>query len=212
MQVKLIAYSLPQHLGTVPEDIVEYSARICHKSTDKMWTNPNFITHLIKLGHWGILEHAHAGFEISEVSRALSHQLVRHRLFSYCQQSQRHVKCLDTLEKVIPPSIAANPLAQETYEQAMKSCHASYLELLNMGVPPEDARYVFPNAIHTTLMASGNFRAWLEYFRQRLDKPAQWEIKVMSKAIWQELTILAPKVFTRANLELIIPRDFSILD
>jgi len=194
-----------------PENKIEFAARNCYGSIDKSGTNPAFLRSLIKRGHFGILEHAHASFFVSGVSRACSHQFVRHRIFSYCQESQRFVT-YEELPYVIPPSIEKDPEALRVYIDHMNRSLDCYKVLTGLGVPKEDARYVFPNAIETNIVVSGNFRALLEYFQQRLDKPAQWEIKLMSKEMWELLELTAPNVFARDSLENVVKRDYSILD
>lgn len=194
-----------------PEECIEFAARVCYRSTHKMGTDLSFVEKRIKQGHLGVLEHAHASFYLTGVSRALSHQLVRHRLFSYCQESQRLVSAKEANCFVLPISIAGKAEAKEAYLEHMDHVQKTMDKLLELGVPKEDARFVLPNATATSIVASGNFRVWFEFFKERLNKPAQWEIKEMSRLIWNTLRTHAPTVFTRENLECVPLKDYSIL-
>lgn len=190
--------------------VIEIGARVCHASLDRMGQNKELITQCIKAGHYGILEHVSIGVLISGVSRALSHQLVRHRLLSFCQESQRHVNCED-FAYVTPPEIECNEEAKEIFDRHAKQTQKAYAELRALKICKEDARFVLPQSCETSLMLTGNVRVWLEMLRQRLDRPAQWEIKNMSRVIWVMLGERLPTIFTRDVLEHVTRRNFDCL-
>jgi thymidylate synthase (FAD) len=186
-------------------DAVEYGARTCTNTYAKFGSKPDYVQSILKLGHFSILEHAIASFEVV-CSRACSHQLVRHRHFSFSQQSQRYVSSKNA-EVVIPTTVDS-----DYFHRVIEDAMTSYNTLQADGAPKEDARYVLPNAVETMLMMTGNLRSWLEFFQKRLDKPAQWEIKGIAKEMWDQLSQDAPHIFNREILELNPPRDYSILD
>ena len=170
--------------------------RTCYKS-DKEETDESvskFIKTIIKNGHESVLEHASASFRISEVSRALTHQLVRHRLCSFSQQSQRYVK-EDQFDYVIPESILCINSIKNEYVSLMKKIQTFYKMAVGYGIKPEDARMVLPNACHTEIVVTANFREWRKIIQLRADSHAQWEIREMAKTVGRQLTELAPNVF-----------------
>jgi thymidylate synthase (FAD) len=160
-----------------------------------------FLRKLFEAGHHSVFEHACATFRVRGVSRACSHQLVRHRLASYSQRSQRYVKEREAIF-VTPPSVrAAGAEAEGFYRKSMLAAWDAYLELMSRGVPREDARYVLPNACATEIVMSANFREWLHVLELRLAPDAQWEIAELCRLIHQKLMEVAPGVFS-----LIAPR------
>ncbi len=183
-----------------PELLIEQAARVCYDSFDK--TNPpestiKIIDHLLKSGHESCLEHASVTFAVSGVSRALTHQLVRHRLASYSQRSQRYVKETDP-QYVIPPSIQSmktNATAIHIYNNCMQQCWEAYNKLLKMGIKGEDARFVLPNACHTEIFVTMNFRELRHFFHLRTSSHAQWEIRNVAKEMHNMIMTIAPNVF-----------------
>jgi len=166
----------------------------CHSEREK------FIKGLIRRGHESVLEHASATFHIEGVSRAMTHQLVRHRLASYTQQSQRYVKCSTTSQ--CPNYVVPSPLLVdsdksklELFESCMKICIDTYNALLDKGVKKEDARFVLPNAWFTKITVTANFREWRHILKLRCDPHAQWEIQSVCKKILHVLYGAAPSCF-----------------
>lgn len=131
------------------------------------------------MGHHSVLEHVAITFAIDKISRACSHQLVRHRIASYSQQSQRYVK-YDKVDYVIPPSMDA---VTAEFDNFMEDIMHHYKVLIEEGVPPEDARYIFPNAVATNITMTVNVRELVEMCKLRLCTTAQWEIKKMFEMI-----------------------------
>lgn len=151
-----------------------------------------FIRKLIKLGHESPLEHASATFFIGGISRACSHQLVRHRLASFIQESQRFM--LVRNEYVLPDSIAESELGKE-YEELLEKAHQVYLRLIQEGIPLEDARYILPQGFTTSLVLTANFRELRHIIRLRAAQDAQWEIRTVAKLMLATLLEQAPSCF-----------------
>jgi thymidylate synthase (FAD) len=182
------------------EHVIASMGRIARRSespnTDRIVTDAAFIKKLIGWGHESVLEHASATIELSGVSRALSHQLVRHRLVSYTQESQRYVH-QDQFEYVMPPSIANDQCLRVVFDEAMKDIQALYERLITIGhIVPEDARFVLPNACCTRIGITANFRQWRHMIALRCDAHAQWEIREAFRAILVALNSHAPAVFS----------------
>lgn len=188
MEVELIA------ITPNPEEVIEKCARVCYSSTSKgEEARKTLITHLAKNKHLSCFEHANATFIIRGVSRALTHQLVRHRHFSFCQRSQRYVD-EEGFNFVIPESIKEKNL-QEEYAGDMETIACIYKKYRDSGVLKEDARFVLPNACDTQIAITGNFRTFREFFEKRCEKHAQWEIRDLAKMMLRILYNEAPFVF-----------------
>jgi len=127
---------------------------------------------IITSGHTSALEHASYTYAIDGVSRALTHQLVRHRLASYNQQSQRYVSYAEQPEFIVPPEVAKDPVALKRFKASNAAAFEAYRELLELGVPAEDARYVLPNAMETKIVVTMNIREMLHFFELRCCKRA----------------------------------------
>lgn len=138
----------------------------------------------IKNGHWSVIEFAHITFEVRGVSRALTHQAVRHRLNSYIQESQRYVRYNDLLDSdewyVTPPEIEKDANLKTAYDSNMRLAAITYETLLEQGVKPEDARYVLPNSAKTNINIGMNARSLFNFLDLRLDSHAQWEIRELA--------------------------------
>lgn len=195
MNVELIA-NTPE-----PEAVIEQAARICYMSKPKdLEARTRFLQNIIKSGHESVIEHASATFKITGVSRSLTHQLVRHRIASYSQQSQRYcsfekISACDDIWYVTPPEIAANETALDLYEHCMNVISDTYLGLSKLGIKNEDCRFVLPNSCKTQIFITMNFRSWRHFIKLRLDPHAQWEIRAMAKQICFKLNDIAPVIF-----------------
>lgn len=194
MDVKLVAHT-PE-----PEKVIADCARTCYMSEAKTPdADQRLIQKLRDLDHSSQFEHAVATFEITGVSRALTHQLVRHRLASYSQQSQRYVD-----EKgfgyVTPNSVKDNADALKVFEEFMCSADETYARLKELGVPKEDARFVLPNACESTIRVTMNFRELRHFIRLRGEKGAQWEIRELAALMLDEVRKVAPAVFEDIKL------------
>ncbi len=199
MNVKLIGYT-PN-----PEKLPAMAAKLTHSKTkpedlDKSSDKELFaiLDQVINLGHTSVVEHTSFTFAISDVSRSLTHQLVRHRIASYAQQSQRYVNLKES-NYVIPPKIVKNSTMKKAYEQTMKKIWEQYNKLLEMGIPAEDARYVLPNATCTNIIVTMNARSLLNFFELRCCLHAQWEIRTLANKMLQEVKKVAPTIFKKAG-------------
>ncbi|MCR4963222.1 MAG: FAD-dependent thymidylate synthase [Firmicutes bacterium] len=200
MHVQLLTYT-PN-----PEQVVAAAARLCYSSQSgeeiaaamQEQDTAAFIGRLRQMGHFSTFEHASFTFAIDGVSRALSHQLVRHRLASYSQKSQRYVK-ENHFSYVVPPSVSRSPQTEEEYRRLMEEIGGLYSRLLEQGVAAEDARYILPNATVTNLIMTMNARSLLNFFQLRCCNRAQWEIRHMAQLMRREVQKVAPALFAQAG-------------
>lgn len=179
------------------EKVIEMAYRNCWQSKPKtkgVKARRKFLESCIKKGHLSPLEFANATFLI-EGSRVFTHQLVRHRLASYAQESQRYVEVKDQGYFVIPPSILENEEALKIFETAIENSWQAYQKLLELKIPKEDARYLLANACKSKIMVSMNFRSWRHFLKLRCEKTAQWEIRETAMEILKILHRKAPGVF-----------------
>jgi thymidylate synthase (FAD) len=185
------------------EELVAKAAKLCYSDSsiddlidrvDKQDVGA-FIAKLMGMGHDSPVEHVTFTFGVEGVSRVLSHQLVRHRIASYSQQSQRYVKLDKTFDYIVPKSIEASRPAYEEYIRLMEVVHNIYKALLDDGVPAEDARYVLPNATETKVIVTMNARTLLHFFNVRCCNRAQWEIRAMAEEMLIEAKKVAPRLF-----------------
>ena len=158
----------------------------------------DFIKRVVAYGHHSVIEHSNFTFSIEGVSRVCSHELVRHRIASYTQQSQRYVK-FDELNVVVPPKIKKNEEAKQVFDDVIEKSAEAYQTLLDMGIAPEDARFCFPNAAKTNLMITMNARALMNFFALRCCRRAQWEIHELSYKMLKLVKERAPVVFEKAG-------------
>jgi thymidylate synthase (FAD) len=193
MQVKIIGFTRFSSGEGGAEELLEHAGRTCYRSEPK--GDPGrFLQSRIREGHESIVEHASVTFEISGISRACSHQLVRHRLASYSQESQRYVD-MSAPEFVVPPSVVEDPQAQVVWDEFMGRVAETYHRLRELGVRKEDARFVLPNATATRIVVTMNFRSLRHFFSVRGDKAAQWEIRALALEMLRKVYPLAPSVF-----------------
>ncbi len=145
------------------------------------------IKRVVSSGHYSTIEHIQVSFAISNISRACSHQLVRHRHMSFSQKSQRYVKEKGQFEYLTPEIIEKNPLLKEKFDNFMTRISEFYIELTQAGIPAEDARAVLPNAAATSMVASLNLREMIHLANLRLCTRAQKEIRILVKRMCDEL-------------------------
>jgi thymidylate synthase (FAD) len=162
---------------------------------------------LVRSGHHSALEHASYSFAVDGVSRACTHQLVRHRLASYNQQSQRYVRFGDADSFVVPPSIAADPAAEAVFVAAMEQARLAYDKLVELGLAAgrgkesvqEDARFVLPNAAETKIVVTMNARELRHFFKVRCCRRAQWEINALAWQMRGMVKTLSPFLFEKSG-------------
>ena len=157
------------------------------------------LTTIMSSGHFSTLEHASYTFAVEGVSRALTHQLVRHRLASYNQQSQRYVKFKEEPPIVRPASVDINPEAAQAFDEAIDACWQAYDKLVQAGVPAEDARYILPNACETKIVVTMNIRELMHFFSNRCCNRAQWEIRELAWKMLELVRPTAPFIFRTAG-------------
>ncbi len=188
MQIELLA------ITPNSEQIIELAARTCYQSTDRATDSSaaELLPRLLRAGHESPFEHACATFRLTGCSRAMTHQLVRHRMMSVSQKSQRYVS-EKTFEYILPPSIPAE--YTEDYHQDMETIRQMYEKWKNRGLRNEDARFVLPNACATELVISANFREYRHIFNVRCTPHAQWEIREVCTLMLAELQRHAPHAF-----------------
>ena len=190
-----------------PERAIATAARLCYApvgAAELMETMPDervksVLSTIMASGHFSTLEHASYTFAIDGVSRALTHQLVRHRLASFNQQSQRYVKFKDGVDVVVPDTVSATPETRAVFDEAIEACVSAYRKLLDAGVPAEDARYLLPNAAESKIVVTMNVRELLHFFNLRCCNRAQWEIREMAHRMLKLVRPTAPFVFAAAG-------------
>jgi thymidylate synthase (FAD) len=162
----------------------------------RVWKNSaeKFVRMLIQNGHLSVLEHASATVRISGTSRAFTHQIVRHRMASFTQQSQRYVN-EETFRFIEPPSIQANPEGHEMYVDFMERARDVYYRLQESGIRKEDARFVLPNSVESEIVITANLREWRHIIEVRGDSRAQWEIRRAIGMVFRLLKAAVPSVF-----------------
>lgn len=172
-----------------------YSADIpinIYNSTDDEEKMLKLIERVISSGHYSTIEHIQITFAISNVSRACTHQLVRHRHMSFSQKSQRYVKEKGQFDFIIPPTIDKNSELKEKFVQFMDEISKVYCEFTDAGIPAEDARAVLPNAAASSIVASLNLREMIHLANLRLCTRAQYEIRTMVKMMCDALVAEEP--------------------
>jgi thymidylate synthase, flavin-dependent len=224
MKVELLQYT-PE-----PEKTVSAAAKLCYSSAgiDDIMDNlsedkvEKFLGMLVSMGHESPIEHVNFTFGAEGISRVLTHQLVRHRIASYSQQSQRYVK-LEQFEYIIPPQIDGVPEAKEKFISAMEYDNRCYNELVDLlykrnyekltaqgksekqamsqaeKISIEDARYVFPNACETKIIFTMNARTLYNFFSHRCCNRAQWEIHALADEMLKKVKGVAPVLFKNAG-------------
>jgi thymidylate synthase (FAD) len=202
LKVELLGYT------SDPEQNVVAAIRQCYASVGaqelKEKTSEEvknrLINQVVESGHTSTIEHATFTFAIEGISRACSHQLVRHRIASFSQQSQRYVDLSKSeLGYIVPPEIKNNKKLFEKYKKAMDLIEEEYRNLVKNGVKPEDARFVLPNACQTKIVVTMNARSLLNFFRERCCLRAQWEIRALANTMLVEVKKVAPKIFENAG-------------
>ncbi len=201
MQVELL-YHTPD-----PERAVATAARLCYAPVGASELMESLseegirkvLSVILAGGHLSTLEHASYTFAIDGVSRALTHQLVRHRLASFNQQSQRYVRFADGLETIKPASIAENDEANRLFDEMIEKTVEAYQAFLAAGIPAEDARYILPNAAETKIVVTMNIRELLHFFSLRCCNRAQWEIRDLAWRMLELVRPTAPYIFADAG-------------
>ena len=191
-----------------PDQVIAAAARLCYSnqdvdkivetfSKDEVKT-AEFVAKLIELHHDSPLEHVSFTFAIEGIDRSVSHQLVRHRIASYSQRSQRYVSEKE-FEYITPPSIQANEEASEIFKATMNTINEAYNKLSDLGIPKEDARYVLPNACETKIIVTMNARSLFNFFNHRCCNRAQWAIRALAYQMLRLVQKVAPETFKNSG-------------
>jgi thymidylate synthase (FAD) len=193
--------------------LTEFAGRACYQSwskpNPKTATNAAYLRHIIDVGHFSVLEHASVSFYITGLSRSCTHELVRHRHFSYSQQSQPFVPEADA-QVVLPPGMEDDPEVQELFLAHSDASRRAYTTLLaklegkfaggsnavlRRKQARQAARAVLPNATETRIVVTGNYRAWRHFIAMRASEHADVEIRRLAITCLRQLADLAPAVF-----------------
>ena len=228
-KVYLIAHTVPVNTldgSTNPERVVAAAGKLCYSKSD-VWnlyqdlddeSTKKFVKMLSEIGHHSPIEHISFTFGIEGISRACSHQIVRHRIASYSQQSQRYVDLQNSFGYIIPDSIKNNEKARLLYEKSILSNIDTYEEITkalideySKGITDdkqikkltkkaiEDARFALPNACETKIIVTMNARSLLNFFKERCCNRAQWEIRDVANQMLDLVLPIAPNIFSKAG-------------
>ncbi len=201
MQVNLLYHT------NEPQRAVATAARLCYApigAAELMESMSDgqiqkVLATIMKSGHHSALEHASYTYAIDGVSRALTHQLVRHRIASFNQQSQRYVTHDGDPEVIVPATVASDSQLQAVFNAAIDSAYTTYSQLVDAGVPAEDARYVLPNACASKIVVTMNIRELLHFFELRCCRRAQWEIQDLANRMLELAGPTAQYIFMDAG-------------
>ncbi|MCD8163323.1 MAG: FAD-dependent thymidylate synthase [Synergistaceae bacterium] len=198
--VKLIA-ATPE-----ADRVVAAAAKICYSPSgaaeifDGLDTakTASFLKMLRESGHLSPFEHASFTFAAEGLSRVATHQLVRHRMASYSQQSQRYVGMIGN-ECIVPPTVKSDPRAFALFREQTESAQRTYDELVALGIPKEDARFILPHGAETRIVLTMNARELHHFFALRLCRRAQWEIRELAREMLRAVRAAAPVLFAAAG-------------
>lgn len=180
---------------------LEQCGRVCYKSEAKITDTsaPAFVAGIIKRGHEAVLEHC--SFTVKFIcDRGVSHEIVRHRLAAYCQESTRYCnyskECFDSEITVIQPLYMQPGMKDfQIWEKAMSACEDAYFDLLDFGCTPQEARAVLPNSLKTEIVMTANLREWRHFLKLRTSKAAHPQIREIAIPLLMELKSIIPVVF-----------------
>ena len=189
-----------------PARVVAAAAKLCYSASSALELFDGldgkevrrFIRMLRGSGHMSPFEHASFTLAVEGASRVMTHQLVRHRLASYSQQSQRYVT-MGTPRYVVPPEIDGNPEARAVFESSAREAYAAYERMISLGAPKEDARFILPHGWETSVMVTMNARELCLFFELRLCRRAQWEIREAAREMLSVAMDAAPELFDTAG-------------
>lgn len=199
--VKLLRYT-PN-----PEEAVAIAARLCYSPStieeisEKLTEEKvkAFIEKLSAMGHHTPFEHISFTFGVEGISRVTTHEMVRHRLASFSQQSQRYIEEDSPFSYITPASIEKDSELKKRYDEFMKNSHELYAYYLSKGVKKEDARFVLPNAKEAKIVVTMNARELMHFFNLRCCNRAQWEIRFVARKMLSLAREVAPSVFLKAG-------------
>lgn len=197
MKAKLLRYTADADLLCGTAALTTTKSGTPSEILEKM--NPEAAKRIIRrvtgYGHGSVIEHASFTFSLEGVSRAMTHQLVRHRIASYTQQSQRYVAYNTSESYVTPPSIERNAQAQRVFDEALGKISKAYQVLLKLGISKEDARFILPGAAKTNIIVTMNARELRHFFNLRCCARAQWEMREVAVEMLKQARKAAPALF-----------------
>ena len=184
------------------KEIINIAAKVCYskKSITEIYSQIENSNHGISIGldyhHYSLFEHVYFTILIEDISRSLSHQLVRHRLATYHQSSQRNIKVEDLKSSiVIPETIDNNEEAKNIFMENIKNIQECYEKLIELNIPKEDARYILPNATKTQLIMTVNVRTLIHILTLRCCNKAMPEFRKLADMILKECRKILPEIF-----------------
>ena len=198
--------SLLSHTET-PERLVALAARVCYTPEGFSKIDENLsdkkvarlVRQMVDTGHHSTLEHVSFTFGIAGLSRVASHQLVRHRIASFSQASQRYISLEECFEYEVPPAIARDDDGKKLFIEAMGHAHDTYRTLVQAGMSKEDARFVLPGAARSQIMVTMNARSLINFFGLRTCERAQQEIRLTARKMLELVREVAPNIFYKAG-------------
>lgn len=180
---------------------IERCGRVCYKSEGKIeeGSAEKFVANLIKRGHEAVLEHASVTVKFV-VDRGISHEIVRHRLASYCQESTRYCNYAQDdfgseITFIIPDYLTYKSPGWNTWKEAMKACEDAYFKMLDIGHSPQEARAVLPNSTKTEVIMTANLREWRTFFKLRTAQAAHPQMREVTRPLLDDFKALIPVVF-----------------
>lgn len=193
-----------------PAQLIELAGRTCYRSEDKITDDSAaaFVAMIAKRGHESVIEHASATFRIV-TDRGITHEIVRHRLASYSQESTRYCnygkdKHGNEISVVLPSGLTHDQ--QQAWRQACEGAEHSYFALLGLGAKPQQARSVLPTCLKTEIVMTANFREWCHFLTLRMAAAAHPDIRPIALAVWYALVEHCEPVFGRfADLAASVP-------
>lgn len=186
---------------------IEKIGRVCYKSEDKITKEScyKFIKMLLDRGHEAMIEHSSLSVKFI-VDRGISHELVRHRLCSFAQESTRYCnysndKFGNEITVIEPVSVLPNSISIHNWCDAMEVAESQYFKLLKDGVSPQIARSVLPNSLKTEVIMTANYREWRHFFKLRTEIAAHPQMRQITIPLLQELKTLIPIIFDDISIE-----------
>ena len=163
-----------------PLQVIEAAGRVCYKSEDQIKADSaaEFVEKIIGRGHEAVIEHASASFRIV-TDRGITHEIVRHRLASYCQESTRYCNYAGErfggeISVIMPPMLEVPSYAYSAWRRSCLAAEKAYFEMLELGCPPQIARSVLPTCLKTEIVMTANFREWRHFLRMRVANLSHW--------------------------------------
>ena len=195
--MKLLAYTQNADAICAAAGNSCYSERPSYEIVEDI-NSERVLSRIVGMGHHSVIEHAVFTFSVEGVSRALTHQLVRHRVASFSQQSQRYVSLTEPTY-VTPHTVEGDEEARRVFDETMDAIWKAYSKLEGMGIPAEDARYLLPNGCTTNITITMNARELLHFFSLRCCNRAQWEIREMADRMLELCMEVSPVIFRNAG-------------